>query len=66
VKKYLSARAGIIQALYRENPKKMADELAYLFGVTASAIDNMCSENRAQFIDLMDELTKKGFSVLLN
>lgn len=64
VKKYLAARVGITQALYRENPKKMADELAYLFGVTASAIDNMCSENRAEFMDLMDELMKKGFSVL--
>jgi hypothetical protein len=63
VGKYLSARIGIIQALYRENPKKMADELAYLFGVTASAIDNMCSENRAEFIDFVDELKRKGFSV---
>lgn len=63
VGKYLSIRIGIIQALYRENPKKMADELAYLFGVTASAIDNMCSENRAEFIDFVDELKRKGFSV---
>ena len=63
VKEYLSARVGIIQALYRKNPKKKADELAYLFGVTASAIDNMCSENRAGFMDFVDELKRKGFSV---
>ncbi|MFO0054168.1 MAG: hypothetical protein ACK53Q_14685 [Dolichospermum sp.] len=63
VGKYLSIRIGIIQALYRENPKKMTDELAYLFGVTASAIDNMCSENRAEFMDFVDELKRKGFSV---
>jgi hypothetical protein len=63
VGEYLSIRIQTIKIVDRSDPKKMTDEIAYLFGVTASAIDNMCSENRAEFMDFVDELKRKGFSV---
>jgi len=58
VREYLSIRVSIINKDYSNNPKRRADELAYLFGVTASAIDSLCTQNRAEFVDLVDELSK--------
>ena len=56
---YIAGELKIIESSYGNNPKRETDETAYLLGVTIAAIDSMCSENRAELIDLLDRLEER-------
>ncbi|MHC5936997.1 hypothetical protein [Nostoc sp.] len=51
--KYLTLTFEKHQELYSDNPQKLNDEIAYSIGVTASAIDTMCTEHRAELMDFL-------------
>ncbi|NDJ25993.1 hypothetical protein GS682_31320 [Nostoc sp. B(2019)] len=47
------------QASYSDNPQKLNDEIVYNVGVTASVIDTMCTEHRAELLDFLANLKQK-------
>lgn len=54
VKDYLRIKLGGIKDDYKNDRARRSNEFAYLINVTAAAIDNMCSENRGEFIDYIE------------
>ncbi|MBN3908571.1 MAG: hypothetical protein HWQ35_19125 [Nostoc sp. NMS1] len=63
--KYLVTQFEIHRTQYGDDPQKLDDEIAYTLGVTAAAIDTMCTEHRAELMDFFanfKQITTAGTS----
>ena len=55
--KYLSVTININGYLYKG--ERLNSENAYLMGTAAAAIDSLCTENRAGFMDFTENINKR-------
>jgi hypothetical protein len=60
VSQHITFYSEINQLLYKNDSKRMAEENFYLAGVAVSAVEALCTENRASMMDWVDEINQRG------